>query len=132
MIINILPLVGYKALRSMAAFNTLLLGLKMLPMYETIEYPEFYASFKDKTDKQKEDALRLAAAFVQLSSEEVESLISFASDKNGIPYTSANLKNLKPNELFEIIIAVCMEIGRIKIDLVSDEEKKKSLTSQST
>jgi hypothetical protein len=69
---------------------------------------------------------------VQLEQDEVEAIIGFASDKNGIPYSPANLKNLSPDELHEIIVSVCMEIGRIRIELVSESEKKKLNTSQST
>lgn len=125
MIPRLLPLQGYKSLRALNAFHALLLGLKMLPAYMAVPYVEFYAAFETKTDAEKETALREALAFVQLSPEEVEALISFATDANGIPYGPANLANLKPDELFELIVAVCMEIGRIKIDLVSKDEKKK-------
>ncbi len=128
---KLLPLVGYKSLRALNAFHTLLLGLKMLPIHLDKDYVAFFESFKEKTDDEKEDALRQAAAFVLLSQEEVEALVSFATDSNGIPYSSVNQKQLAAEELFEIIIAVCMEIGRIKIELVSEEEKKKSLTTQS-
>lgn len=127
---KILPLVGYKSLRALNAFHALLLGLKMLPAYQAEGYESFYASFGEKTDAEKEKLLREAAVFVQLQQDEVEALITFATDKNGVPYSAVNLKNLNAGELHEIIVAVCMEIGRIKIDLVSEEEKKKSLTSQ--
>lgn len=127
---QILPLTGYKSLRALNAFHALLLGLKMLPAYQAEGYESFYASFSERTDSDKEKLLREAAVFVQLQQDEVEALLSFATDKNGVPYSAVNLKNLNAGELHEIVVAVCMEIGRIKIDLVSEEEKKKSLTSQ--
>ncbi len=129
---KLLPLTGYKSLRALNAFHTLLLGLKMLPAYMNVDYVEFSESFKTKTEGEKETSLRQAAAFVQLSPEEVDALVSFATDANGVPYGASNKGNLGPAELFEIIIDVCMEIGRIKIDLISDDEKKKSPTSLST
>lgn len=121
----ILPLVGYKSLRALNAFHALLLGLKMLPAYLAEGYESFYASFNTKTDVEKENALREAAVFVQLAEDEVEALISFATDKNGIPYGKENFKNLNAGEIHEIIVGVCMEIGKIKIDIVSEQEKKK-------
>ncbi len=124
----ILPLKGYKSLKALNAFHTLLLGLKMLPVYMHLSYQDFHASFKTKTDSEKETCLREAAAFVQLSSEEVDALISFSTDKNGVPYSTINASNLTPDEMFEIIVAVCVEIGKIKVDLVSEDEKKKYLT----
>lgn len=126
---KVLPLKGYKSLRALNAFHTLLLGLKMLPAYMHQDYVTFFGSFKDKTEGEKETLLREATAFVQLSEDEVSALIAFATDKNGVPYSDVNKGNLTPDEIFEIIIAVCMEIGRIKIELVSEDEKKKLLTS---
>jgi len=121
---KVLPLKGYKSLKALNAFSALLLGYKMLPAYMGISYEEFYESFSEKSDEEKEAVLREAVAFVQLQSDEVESIITFCTDKNGIPYDSTNVKNIELKTLHEIIVSVCMEIGRIKINLVSDEEKK--------
>lgn len=126
---KLLPLQGYKSLRALNAFHSLLLGLKMLPVYAGLDYQSFFAGFSEKTEEEKERSLREALAFVQLSPEEVSALISFSTDPNGIAYGDANIKTMTPDVLFETIIAVCMEIGRIKIDLVSAEEKKKLQTS---
>lgn len=128
---KILPLKGYKSLRALNGFHALLLGLKMLPDYIQIDYETFYESFNDKSEVEKLKLLREAVVFVQLGQDEVEALISFATDKNGIPYQSANVKNLSVDDLHSIIVAVCMEIGRIKIELITQEEKKNYLSSQS-
>jgi hypothetical protein len=104
----------------------------MLPAYITIGYETFYDSFKDKTDSEKEKLLREAVVFVQLGQDEVEALIGFAADKNGVAYSAVNVKNLGVDELHEIIVAVCMDIGRIKIELISEEEKKNYQSSGST
>ncbi len=125
---KVLPLKGYKSLRALNAFHALLLGLKMLPMHMGEDYQTFFASFDNKSDAEKETALRQAAAFVELGQDEVDAIVSFATDANGVPYGEANIKNLDPEQLFEIIVAVCMEIGRIKIDLATKDEKKKYLT----
>ncbi len=122
---TVLPLQGYRSLRVLNAFHSLLLGLKMLPAYMEESYESFHEGFKSKTEAQKETLLREAVAFVRLSPEEVEALISFSTDKNGVPFSAVNQKNLTPDEIFEVIVAVCMEIGKIKIDLVTDDEKKK-------
>lgn len=127
--IEVSPLVGLKALKAFQAFNRLLLGLKMLPAYIEEPYEQFYEAFLDKTDGEKETFLREALAFVDLEPFEVEAFASFAKDGNGIHYTPANLKNLKFDQIFEIVVAVGMEIGRIRVDLVSDSEKKNSQTS---
>lgn len=129
--IKTLPLKGYKSLRALNGFHALLLGLKMLPAYITEDYVSFYEGFKVRSEAEKEKLLREAILFVQLGQDEVEALISFAADPNGIPYSPVNMKNLSVDQLHEIIVAVCMEIGRIRIELVSEEEKKNSLGSQS-
>lgn len=128
---KVLPLKGYKSLRALNSFHALMLGLKMLPAYQTWSYEEFYASFKDKTDAEKETLIREAALFVRLEPDEVEALVSFATDKNGVPFSSVNLNNLTADELHETIVAVCVEVGRIKIGLVSEDEKKNFQDGQS-
>lgn len=129
--ITVSPLTGFRSLRVLNVFSSLLLGLKMLPESRNVTYVEFLASYKDKTDEEKETDLRHALQFVELDEEEVNALVHFASDPNGIPYSSANVKNLSADEIFEICIAVLMEFSKIKITLVSEDEKKKSLTSRS-
>lgn len=122
---KVLPLKGYKSLKALNAFHTLLLGLKMLPAYAMEAYEDFYEGFSDKSDSEKEKFLREAVLFVPLQSDEVDALIAFCTDANGITYSDSNIKNLGPGEILECIVSVCMEIGRIKIDLVSQDEKKK-------
>lgn len=128
---RVLPLEGYKSLRALNGFSALLLGLKMLPAYIMEPFDAFYEGFKEKTEAEREKLLREAVLFVQLGQDEVEAIVSFAADKNGVSYSPINMKKLPPKDLHEIIVAVCMEIGRIKIELISEEEKKNSLSSQS-
>lgn len=129
---NILPIKGFKSLKALNAFHTLLLGFKMLPAYIELSYEKFHQDFQGKSESEKEKVLREAVLFVQLAEDEVEALISFATDKNGIPLSRMNMKNLGPDELHEIIVAVCMEIGRIRIDILSEAEKKNFDRGQST
>jgi len=129
---KVLPLVGSKALKAFGAFNTLLLGLKMTPMNMSEDYVAFFESFKTMDDGQKETELRKAVAMVPLTPEEVETLVCFTTDQNGVPFSEVNVKNLALEELFDCIVAVCVEIGRIKVDLVSEDEKKKFQTSPLT
>lgn len=129
---KVLELKGHRALHALNGFSALLLGLKMLPLYVETPYEEFYASFLEKTDAEKESALRQALVFVQLASDEIEAMASFVPDPNGVPYSSTNLKSLPLGQLFEIIVAVCLAIGRIRIPIVSQAEKKKSRTSRLT
>lgn len=104
----------------------------MLPAYIAEDYQTFFESFKDKTDGEKETFLREAVAFVELNEDEVGAILTFCTDKNGVPYTAVNAGNLSIDEMHEIIVSVCMEIGKIKVDLVSEDEKKKLQTLVST
>lgn len=123
---KLLPLIGPKALQAFSAFGRLLVGLKMTPAYQLVSVEDFFESFHGKTDAEKETAVRLAVALVDLYSDEIEKLTCFATDRNGVPITETNLKKMPLKEIFEAVVGVCMEIGRIKIDLVTPEEKKSS------
>lgn len=121
---SVLKLKGYQALRAFNAFNSLMLGLKMLPAYMAESYEEFYPRVSKLPEADQEQMIRHAVSFVQLAQDEVEALASFCTDKNGIAYSSVNLKNLPLEEIFEIIVAVCVQISKIRVSIVSEEEKK--------
>jgi phenolic acid decarboxylase len=129
---KVLEIKGYQSLRAFQAYNTLLLGLKMLPAYIGESYESFYTRMTDMAFDAQEKMIREAAFFVELRKEEVEALVCFCTDKNGIQYSSINVGNLGPKELIEAIVSVCVEISKFKIDLVSEDEKKKYRDSQST
>lgn len=121
---KVLELRGFKSLRALNAFNTLMLGLKMLPSYMGESYEEFFGRISEMAPPDQEKIIREAALFVELQKEEVEALITFCADPNGVPYSAENLKNLGPKDLHEMIVAVCKEIAKIRIDLVGESEKK--------
>ncbi len=121
---KVLELKGYKSLRAFNAFHTLLLGVKMLPAYQTMNYEQFFDKVEAMPPADQVKILREAAFFVVLDRDEIEALMSFCVDKNGVPYSAENLKNLGPAELVEIVISVCAEIAKIKVDLISPDEKK--------
>lgn len=115
---------GFKSLRALNVFSTLVIGLKMLPAYAGYSYEDFLAKIQDMTEDEQRKILTEAALFVQLDEDEVKSLICFCEDKNGVRYSAENIKSLSPDELIDIIVSVCMQISKIKIDLVSSTEKK--------
>ncbi len=129
---KVLEIKGYKSLKALNAFNALMLGLKMLPEYQTLSYEDFLNIIELISVDEQEKFIRRAANFVQLEKDEVEAIVGFVADDNGVPYGPANLKNLNPLELVEVIVMVCKEIAAIKIDLIDESEKKNSKNSQST
>lgn len=128
---DILPVQGYKSLRALNAFNMLLMGLKMLPGYMHMTYPVFFETFKEKTDEEKLQLVKQAVLFVELGKDEVEALLSFTKDSNGIAMSAINIGSLKPDEIVERLVAVCMHMGSFKIDLLTEAEKKKFQNGQS-
>lgn len=129
---KVLELRGYKSLRVLNAYSSLMLGIKMLPEHMKEPFEEFYDRLERLDDVEKMKTIRKAILFVELQEEELQAILSFASDKNGVPYGPENLKNLNPSELTEIIAAVCFEMSKFKIDLVTEAEKKNLETSPST
>lgn len=121
---RVLEIRGYKSLRAFNAFHSMMLGLKMLPAYMGESYEDFFNRVSAMPPEDQEKLIREAAMFVALDEEEVKAMICFCTDKNGVPYTSENLKNLGPDQIVDCLVAVCKEIARIKIDFVSDAEKK--------
>lgn len=122
--IQVLPLKGYKSLRALNAFNALMLGLKMLPEYMAEEYEPFLKRIQEMRPEDQRKMIREAALFVELQREEMEALICFCADKNGVPYGPENMGNLDPGQLVDVIVAVCFEIAQIKIDMITETEKK--------
>jgi hypothetical protein len=122
---------GYKALRALNGFNALLLGLKMLPSYQAESYEDFFDKVQAMPEDAQEKILREACLFVQLQPDEIEAMVSFCSDANGVPYCAENIKNLSPSDFVEVIVAVSMTIAKMNVGLVSESEKKKSQISAS-
>ncbi len=129
--IKVLELKGVKSLTALNAFSTLMLGLKMLPMYLEEGYVEFYERITQMPLADQETMIREALVFVNLRSDEVEALLSFCADANGVAYQTANIKNLGPNEIIDMAVAVCLKIAEIKINFISETEKKNLKISQS-
>lgn len=121
---KVLPLVGYKSLRALNAFHMIMMGLKMVPIYSFIPYEEFYASFDEKSLEEKKTFLRNGLAMIELKEDEVEALLCFTTDSNGIPYGKTNMKNLDLKEIYECCLSVLIAISEIEIHFITESEKK--------
>lgn len=115
---------GYNSYRAFQAFHALMLGLKMLPSYVGESYEEFYSRVRDFSLADQEKLIREAAVFVTLDKDEVEALLVFAEDANGVAYNAQNLNNLTPEQFLDVIVSVCLEIAKIKVNFVTESEKK--------
>lgn len=122
--LKVLELKGFKSYRAFNVFHSLMLGMKMLPAYLHESYADFFERIEAMPPEDQEKIIREAALFVKLDQEEVEALIGFVEDPNGVPYGAHNFASLTPDQIFEIIVAVCVKISRIKINFVTSAEKK--------
>lgn len=116
---------GYRSLRALNAFHTLMLGLKMLPSYITESYEDFFARIDAMDEEGKMKMIKEATLFVELAKEEVEALVGFCADANGVRYNGNNIDSIPLDQLQKIIVAVCYEVSKIQIDFLSEAEKKK-------
>jgi hypothetical protein len=128
--VRVKELCGLRSLRAFNAYNSLMLGLKMLPLYMAEDWEEFYDRVSRMPPEDQEKLIREATSFVNLEKEEIEAMLLFCLDKNGVPYSAERVAKMPVDEIFECVVAVSKEIAKIKIDMVSESEKKNSETSQ--
>lgn len=121
---QVLELKGLKSLKPLNVFHTLMLGLKMLPAYVGESYEDFFGRVEKMPEIDQEKMIREAALFVELQQDDLEGVLCFAADSNGVPFSKENVRNLGPADLYEIVVAVCMEVAKIKLNFVTDDEKK--------
>lgn len=117
-------------MQAMYAYQKVILGLNMLPLNISKAYHEFASETRELTIEEQETLIRQGCIQVPLAKEEIEALLVFCADKHGVPYDHTNMGNLGPKELHECMVAVCMEMVKIDISLVSKDEKKKFHTSR--
>lgn len=108
---------GVKGLYAFKALQTLLFSYFMLPEFRQPKetYTEFLKRFSAMGEKEQRETLKTALYFAGIDENEILALCLFAKDPNGVPYGKSNLANLEIEELFAIIIDVCMAIVKIKV-----------------
>lgn len=122
---KVLPLKEYKSYKALCAFQRLIFGLKMIPGFMQYSFEELCDIIDKMSDEDKLKTITQAAKMVTLDEDEVNALLCFCTDKNGIPYTAENKKNLSPADIVEIIVTVSMHlIQHVHVDLVNESEKK--------
>lgn len=122
---KVLPIVGYKGYLAAVTLQRLILGLKMIPGNMHLTMEELTDIVKAMSSDDQLKTLTQAAMLIDLKNEELDAMVCFCTDKNGIPYTAENRGNLKPNEYWEIIVTVCFHlVTYMRVDLITEEEKK--------
>jgi hypothetical protein len=122
---NVRPLRGIPAFHAFQAYQKVMLGLKMLPAYAAEGFEEFYSRVEKMPLSDQETLIREALALgMKLDPEEIMDLLQFVEDPNGVAYGPAQIKSLDVNGLHEALTCVCLELAKVKINLVSEREKK--------
>ncbi len=116
---------GIPAFHAFQAHQKIMLGLKMLPAYSTEGYEEFYARVEKMPFRDQETLVREAVALgTRLDPEEIMDLLQFCEDPNGVTIGPVNVKGLEHQYIHEALVAVCCELVKVKVKLVSEAEKK--------
>lgn len=108
---------GIKGLCAFKALHTLLFNYYLLPEFKKDKetYGDFLKRFHKMDDDEKREVLEMSLYFAGIEVKEIETLVSFAEDVNGVHYSKASMNNLDFPQLFEIIIDVCLEVAKIKV-----------------
>lgn len=129
---RVLTIKGTASFQALTVMQALIYGYWLVPgLSGDKTWKEFREGYYDYSDDEKEHILRNAVGFVKVSPEEIETMLSFIPDKNGIPLCAASIKNLDLGQAFEMMIAVLMEMSKIRISFISESEKKNYQRSQS-
>lgn len=109
-----------KGIKGAAAFHTaqvLLLSYYMIPTFREGKetYLEFLDRFSKMDDEEKQKVFKIGATFADLKPNEVEAVLCFAKDKNGVPYGKCNIGTLGINEFYELISEICLAVVNIKL-----------------
>lgn len=122
--IKVLPLKGIDTYWALQSYIKLLFGLKMLPMYMGKTLEEFFDGIEKMPVEDRQKIVRQAVLMVTLDRDELNSLIKFAADKNGVRFSHENTAHLQPSEIMEIVHAVTQAIAALEPSFLSPSEKK--------
>lgn len=124
MIIKTKELEGYESFLALQVWYKVMIGYKMFAPNAHFELEKFFEHLGDMDDAEKEKCVREALLITPLSKEDIELVSVFCSDANGVSFKQENMRKLSPSQVHDILAKVFMEITKIKINLLSEDEKK--------
>lgn len=124
MSVKVKELRGLESVWALNAYHTLVRGLAIEQACMGQEMDVTFAKFEALDAAGKERELRRAFSLVNLPEEDMQNLLLFALDANGIPYGKRTLKNIGPADLIEAMVAVCLEIAKITPRVCPEDVKK--------
>ncbi len=115
---------GLKSVWALNAYSTLVYGLATEQACLGQDYETTAAKFEALPLAEKEKQLRHALQIVNLQKEDMQNLLAFVVDGNGIPYDQKNLDKLEPSEIIEAMLAVCVKLADMRPFICPEEVKK--------
>lgn len=115
---------GLQSVWALNAYSTLVYGLATEQACLGQDYETSTAKFEALPLADKEKQLRHALQIVNLSKDDMQNLLAFALDVNGIPYSQKNVDKLPPMELVEAMLAVCLELAQLRPQICPEDAKK--------
>lgn len=122
--IKVLELKNSGSMAALNLYTTLLIGLKHLPEHYLEDWEDYFARIEAMDKVSLENFIRRGAMIVQLESKDIEGALRFVADPNGVPYSPANIKNLGLKDIFEMVVAIALEVASLEINFVTEAEKK--------
>jgi hypothetical protein len=119
---------GLKSVRPFQVTSVLSLGLLMLPVNMNKLFDVWHEDLVNLPPEDQRKMVEQAVRFVELKEEEIAAMVSFCKDANGVPIDKSNVGNFKPNELLDMIVAVCLEVLKIDVFFCQKTDLIKSPT----
>ena len=79
-------------------------------------HAEIVGIFKDANNIEREKMLLESLTNIELSENDILSLLSLHKDSNNIPYCKANIKNLQVSELMPLLMSVLLSCSDLNVD----------------
>ncbi len=124
MTVRVKELRGLKSVWALNALATLIYGLGTEQACLGQDYETTAAKFEALPDEEKEKQLRHALEIVNLTSADMMNLLEFAIDANGVPYAQKKLEKMGPHEIVEAMLAVCLELAKLRPQVCPEDLKK--------
>lgn len=108
---------GIKGLLAFKAMHTLLFGYFLLPEHRkgNENYDKFLRRFSEMTEAEKREVFNQALYVCGIDEKEIITLAEFCKDANGIPYNKQSLVGAPIDDVFNIVIDVCLAVASVKV-----------------
>lgn len=83
---------------------------------DDVSLERFIKWFSSNDDAKKHQLFKIAALCgVDLTTDEVLSIVKYHQDKNGVPINKSNIGNMKIGEIVNVIADVCVDLSKEEV-----------------